>query len=85
MGSREIGTNKTRHRDAGKRGEHGFSLVGIWILVHGEEKLLRDRFDAAYSDYATRVTRFLPDRLTACAFALARRSSSLPGAGVLGR
>lgn len=35
-------------------------LVGTWIRVHEEERLLRGRFGAAFDDYAARVKRFLP-------------------------
>ena len=35
-------------------------LVGTWIRVHEEEKLLSAQFGQAYSDYAARVKRFLP-------------------------
>jgi protein-S-isoprenylcysteine O-methyltransferase Ste14 len=35
-------------------------LLGTWIRVHEEERLLSAQFGAAYSDYAARVKRFLP-------------------------
>jgi len=35
-------------------------LVGTWIRVHEEEKLLSARFGPNYADYAKRVKRFLP-------------------------
>lgn len=35
-------------------------LVGTWIRVHEEEKLLRAQFGPAFDAYAARVKRFLP-------------------------
>jgi protein-S-isoprenylcysteine O-methyltransferase Ste14 len=35
-------------------------LIGTWIRVREEEKLLRAQFGAAYDDYAGRVKRFVP-------------------------
>jgi len=35
-------------------------LLGTWIRVHEEEKLLRAQFGGAFDDYAARVKRFLP-------------------------
>jgi protein-S-isoprenylcysteine O-methyltransferase Ste14 len=35
-------------------------LLGTWIRIHEEERLLSAQFGAAYSDYAARVKRFLP-------------------------
>jgi len=35
-------------------------LLGTWIRVHEEEKLLRAEFGRAYGDYAARVKRFVP-------------------------
>jgi protein-S-isoprenylcysteine O-methyltransferase Ste14 len=35
-------------------------LIGTWIRVHQEEKLLRAEFGQAYEDYALRVKRFVP-------------------------
>jgi protein-S-isoprenylcysteine O-methyltransferase Ste14 len=35
-------------------------LLGTWIRIHEEERLLRAQFGAAFEDYAKRVKRFLP-------------------------
>jgi protein-S-isoprenylcysteine O-methyltransferase Ste14 len=35
-------------------------ILGTWIRIHEEEKLLRAEFGQAYVDYAARVKRFLP-------------------------
>ena len=35
-------------------------LVGTWIRVHTEEKLLRENFGAKFDDYARRVPTFFP-------------------------
>lgn len=35
-------------------------LIGTWIRVREEERLLRARFGQAYEDYALRVKRFVP-------------------------
>ncbi len=35
-------------------------LLGTWIRIHEEEKLLSAQFGAAFDDYARRVKRFLP-------------------------
>ncbi|MGN6820015.1 MAG: methyltransferase family protein [Sphingomonas sp.] len=35
-------------------------LLGTWMRVSNEERLLRKQFGAAYDDYAARVKRFVP-------------------------
>lgn len=35
-------------------------LVGTWIRIHEEEKILRRQFGAGFDDYARRVPAFLP-------------------------
>jgi protein-S-isoprenylcysteine O-methyltransferase Ste14 len=35
-------------------------LIGTWIRIHEEEKILREQFGAQFDDYARRVSAFIP-------------------------